>query len=195
MKRFLVVRAHPFETSLVNSAGDRGVAALRRSGHEVREINLHTDKFVPTPSAEEWRNRREGIPADLEHYADALRWATDLVLVYPTWFGSQPAILKGWFDRVWVEGVAYELPHGTASAKGILKNIKSIWVITTHGSSKLMNCVQGEGGKHFIERSLRFICSVRCRVKWIAFYGNDSATPGDRTEFLQRVSSVFAAVR
>ena len=45
-------------------------------------------------------------------YAADLRGATTLVLVYPTWFSGQPAMLKGWIDRVWVQGVAYDLPEG-----------------------------------------------------------------------------------
>jgi NAD(P)H dehydrogenase (quinone) len=192
-RRFLVVRAHPLPESLVNAAGNRAVAALRLGHHEVREIDLYADGFDPVPGRDEWRHRRDGIVPELAHYGDSLTWATDLVLVYPTWFGTHPAMLKGWFDRVWVEGVAYELKPGARAAKGILGDISSISAVTSHGSSKAMNMVQGEPGKHFMSRSLRLLCSPRCRVRWIAFYGNDAASDGDRTAYLDRVEQHFSS--
>lgn len=191
-RHFLVVRAHPIRQSLVHAAGDRCVDALRRAGHKVTDIDLYADGFDPRVSRDEWRNRQEGISPELAAYGDALRAATDLVLVYPTWFGSQPAMLKGWLDRVWVEGVAYHLVPGQKAVKGTLRHIRSISIVTTHGSSKMMNAVQGEAGKHHAQRSLRLLCSWWCRVRWVAFYGNDTATAIDRATFLQRVSATFA---
>ncbi len=191
-RRFVVVRTHPLRDSLVHAAADRCVESLRRSGHEVTDFDLYADEFDPVVSLDEWRNRRSGLPAELQKYGDALQSATDLVLVYPTWFGSQPAMLKGWLDRVWVEGVAYDLDPGARVAKGRLQNIKSLWLVTTHGSSKVMNAVQGEAGKHYAARSFRLLCSWRARVHWVAFYGNDRATAVDRAAFLQRVSAIFA---
>ncbi len=190
-RRFLIVRAHPIADSFVNAAGDRAVAALEATGHDVKQIDLYVDEFDPTVSLDEWRGRRGGIAQDIAHYADDLRWATDLVFVYPTWFGSHPAMLKGWFDRVWVEGVAYRLVPRARAAKGTLRNIRGIWSVTSHGSSRAMNIVQGEPGKHFVSRGLRPLCSRRCRVRWVAFYGNDTASPQDREQFLSRVATVF----
>ncbi len=194
-RKFLIVRAHPLRDSFVNAAGDRCVASLKRASHEVREIDLYAEGFDPVPSAHEWQHRRDGLVPELAHYGEALRWATDLVLVYPTWYGGQPAMLKGWIDRVWVEGVAYHLEPGSIAAKGSLRNIRNIWAVTSHGSTKLMNTVQGEAGKHMLQKSLRLLCARRCRVRWIAFYGNDGATHIDRSAFLQRVSRVFSQLR
>ena len=68
---------------------------------------------TPAMSADERRTHKEpGVAPELQRYADDLAWAEALVLVYPTWWSGQPAMLKGWIDRVWVAGVAWELRDG-----------------------------------------------------------------------------------
>jgi putative NADPH-quinone reductase len=96
-------------------------------------------------------------------------------------------MLKGWIDRVWVQGVAYELPEGSNRIRPRLRNIRRIVAVTTHGSSKLVNGVQGEGGKRVVTRSLRVLCHRRVRTRWVALYDIDRADAAARTKFLDRV--------
>jgi NAD(P)H dehydrogenase (quinone) len=181
-RRVLKVIAHPVPTALVRSGGDAAETALRHAGHEVRVIDLYADNFDPVVSRAELQ-RRKGDPLSdvVRVHTESLQWATDLLLVYPTWYGNPPAMLKGWFDRVWMDCS--------------LRNITNIWVVTSHGSPKYMNMVAGEGGKKLIERVLRLQCSRLCRVRWVAFYGNDTATQTDRVAFLERVARRFSQVR
>ena len=124
--------------------------------------DLHADGFDPTMSCDERRTHKDpGVAPALEPYADDLRWAQALVLVYPTWWSGQPAMLKGWIDRVWVAGVAWELPAGANVLRPLLRNISRIVVVTGHGSSKLVNALEGEGGKRTVTRSLRAMTSRR----------------------------------
>jgi NAD(P)H dehydrogenase (quinone) len=191
-RRFLVVFAHPVPEAFVRTAGTRAVEALRLVGAEVDVIDLDADGFDPLLGAAEWAARHDGVPESLSRSVDGLRWATDLLLVYPTWFGGFPAMLKGWFDRVWGKGVAWDLEPGRSTPKPLLRNITNVWVVTSHGSSKVMNMVQGEAGRQFVRRTLRLTCARLCRVRWVAFYGNDSATDSDRREYLDHVTSVFS---
>ena len=115
-----------------------------------------------------------------------------LVLVYPTWWGAQPAILKGWFDRVWANGVAYDVHEDGSAPTPRLANVTRVIAITTHGSSKLVNSLQGEAGKRFVKRSLRVAVSRRCRISWLALYGLDRAGASDRERFVRRVSERLA---
>jgi NAD(P)H dehydrogenase (quinone) len=75
-----------------------------------------------------------------------------------------------------------------------LRNVRRIVVVTTHGSSKFVNALQGEGGKRVVTRSLRSLCSRRCRTTWVAMYGVDTSTAGDRSAFLDRVERRLAAL-
>jgi putative NADPH-quinone reductase len=95
------------------------------------------------------------------------------VLVYPTWWSGQPAILKGWIDRVLMNEVAWVLPEGAARIRPLLTNIRKVVVVTTHGSSKLVNSLQGESGKRTAFRSIRLMFNKRTRCHWIGLYGLD----------------------
>jgi NAD(P)H dehydrogenase (quinone) len=188
----LVVFAHPVRSSFLGALVDRTMESLREAGAEVRFIDLYAEGFEPAMSRADWTTCPMGaVAVELRPHVEALRWADALVLVYPTWFGAQPAMLKGWFDRVWLPDVAFRPPSGPGLSKPRLRNIRSVTVVTSHGSGKLMNALQGEPGKRLALRGIRSLCSRGCRVKWVAFYGNDRAADQDRREFLEKVGRVF----
>jgi len=193
-RRVLVVYCHPNPESLVAAARDRAVTAARAAGHDVHVIDLYADGFEPALTAEERRSHFEpGVSPELQHYADELMAAEVLVLVYPTWWSGQPAMLKGWFDRVWANGVAWDLPEGARSLKPRLRKLHRIVVVTTHGSSKLVNAVQGEPGKRTVARALGLVCG-RARTTWCALYGVDGASDAERADFLDEVERTLSRV-
>jgi putative NADPH-quinone reductase len=193
MTRVLVVHCHPLEESLAAAARDRVLAALTATGVEFRLHDLYREGFEPALTATEHRDHLVAGPdPSLRHHADDLAWCDTLILVYPTWWSGQPAMLKGWFDRVWVKGVAWDLPHGADRVSPLLTNVRTLVAVTTHGSSKLVNSIQGEGGKRTITRSLRTMCHRRARTHWIALYGVDTCTPDRFTAFLERVERRIA---
>lgn len=189
--RVLVVASHPVPDSYSASLRDTAVATLRAGGHEVRVCDLEAEGFDPVFTAEERRLHLAdpSTKPHLERHAADLAWCHMLVLVYPTWWGGQPARLKGWIDRVWMNGVAWELPEGTNRLRGRLRSLRRIVVVTTHGSSKLVNALQGEPGKRVVSRSLRLMCSPFTRVTWLAAYRMDAATEADRRRFSARVEA------
>jgi NAD(P)H dehydrogenase (quinone) len=190
MTRALVVHCHPLPTSLVATARDRVLAGLADAGAEVRVTDLYADGFRPELSATEHAAHLEpGAHPELAGYVADLRWCDLLVLVYPTWWAGQPAMLKGWIDRVWANGVAWELPAGSGPLRPRLRNVRRLVVVTTHGSSKLVNAIEGEGGKRTVTRTLRPLCHPVARTSWIALYGVDTAPPGRVAAFLDRVES------
>lgn len=188
MTRALVVYCHPAPESFVAAVRDQVLAGLAAAGAEVRLCDLYADGFDPAFSAAERANHRTpGIEAALTSYADDLRWCDTLVLVYPTWWSGQPAMLKGWIDRVWVNGVAWTMPEGAARLQRGLGNVRRLVAVTTHGSSKFVNAIEGESGKRTLTRSLRLMCHPLARTAWIALYGLDNADDDDRRAFLDRV--------
>jgi putative NADPH-quinone reductase len=187
----LVVYAHPDPASYVAAVRDSVLASLRLAGHHVRLIDLYADGFDARMTAEERTEHHHprAVRPDLDEYAHALRWAEAIVFVYPTWWAGQPAILKGWFDRVWTNEIAYRLVEGRRRPMPLLHNIRRLVVVTTHGSSKWVNAVEGEGGKRIVTRSLRAMCSRWTRTKWVALYDVDRATQVDLQRFLRRVAN------
>jgi NAD(P)H dehydrogenase (quinone) len=193
--RVLVVHCHPDPESLVAAARDRVLAGLRHGGHDVRLTDLYAEGFDPCFDERDHRSHLEpGTAPALDRHADDLRWCEALVLVYPTWWSAQPAMLKGWIDRVWVRGVAWELPPGSNRLRPLLRNIRRIVVVTSHGSSKLVNALEGEAGKRTASRALRILCHPLCRTSWIALYDVDRSDEDRRRRFLDRVERCLAAL-
>ena len=186
--RTLVVHCHPDPESFTAATRDRAVEALRRGGHEVRLTDLYADGFDPVFSAEERaRHREPGPDPSVAGHAGDLQWCEQLVLVYPTWWSGQPAMLKGWIDRVWVNDVAFDLPPQSNRVHARLHNVRRIVAITTHGSSKFVNALEGEVGKRTITRTLRAVCHPLVRTSWIAMYGVDTSSDEARRAFLDRI--------
>lgn len=184
----LVVSCHPLEDSFIAAVRDRVLAGLAAGGAEVRRTDLYVDGFDPAFSASERAaHLAPGTDPSLESYAADLRWCDTLVLVYPTWWSGQPAMLKGWMDRVWVNEVAWTLPDGANRLRPELRNVRRLVAVTTHGSSKLINAIEGESGKRTLTRSLRAMCHPLARTTWLAMYGVDNAPEADRLAFLDRV--------
>ena len=185
----LVVYGHPLDDSYCAALRDRAVGGLRAADHDVDVLDLYAEAFDPVLTADE-RAGHLAPAATKPHLADhfaRLRWAEAVVLVYPTWWGGPPAIVKGWLDRVWANEVAFDLPPGAPRIRPRLSNVRRLVVVTTHGSSKWVNALEGEPGKRIVGRSLRLLCHRRARFRWLALYGIDRATPAERQQFLTHV--------
>lgn len=188
MTRALMIYCHPLEESFIAAVRDRALAGLRAGGAEVRLTDLYADGFDPAFSAAERADHLvAGTDPSIASYADDLQWCDTLVLVYPTWWSGQPAMLKGWIDRVWVNGVAWTLPNGANRLQPALRNVRRLAAVTAHGSSKFVNMIEGETGKRTLTRSLRTMCHPLARTTWLAMYGIDNASEAERHAFADRV--------
>jgi putative NADPH-quinone reductase len=194
--RVLVVHAHPSRESLSGHLLDRVLAGLGRAGHAVDVVDLYREGFEARMSAEERALHLEGPERKpwLEPHASLLRRAEAIVWVYPTWWSGPPAVLKGWIDRIWTEGVAYTYPPGARRLRPGLRNVRTLAVVTTHGSSRWVNRLEGEVGRRLVLRGLRVLCHPLCRRRWIALYGVDRASPDRIRRFADRVEEAMAAL-
>jgi len=191
--RVLVVYSHPNPGSFVAALDRAVVGSLTTAGHDVHHIDLHSERFDPAFSLFE-RLHHTGPPGEktaefpfLAAHVDALRWCDHLVLVYPTWWSGLPAMLKGWVDRTFMQGVAWDLPEGANRIRPLLTNIGGVTVVTTHGSSKFVNMLEGESGKRTVSRSMRLMFRRRAGFDWVALYGADTCSAAKRDAFMRRV--------
>jgi len=194
MNNVLLVHAHPNPDSFSHELRRRVENGIRSGGAAVRIRDLYAESFDPRLTLAERRSHLEppSAKSHLQTYFEDLTWCDTIVFVHPTWWGSQPAMLKGWIDRVWVRGVAWELPEGARRLQPSLRNVRQLVTVTTHGSSRFVNTLQGSPGKRIVNRSLRAICHPLCRTKWIAMYRCDTAERSDREAFLERVETTLS---
>src|SRR6202022_3160582 len=110
----LLVVPHPLDNAFAKAAAAHIRATLERRGIEVDMIDLYADDFDPRLTGAERRGYFTP-PYDskaVAGYVARLMLAEKLVFVFPQWWFNVPAILKGFFDRVLVPGVAFDHPSG-----------------------------------------------------------------------------------
>ena len=196
--RFLVVFCHPSKTSFSAALYTRTRDTLQNSGHEVRSIELYQDKFDPVLSLDEWNTYLDYTDKNLsavKDHVDKLIWAEGMVFVFPTWMYGPPALLKGWLERVWLPGVAFEIPTGKQKvAQGKLRNIKRFCVITTSGSPRWWLWLIGNPGKKMLFKGYKVLFNKYCKLKWLQLYNMNHATKRDRETFLENISEYFSKI-
>ena len=194
MTRTLVVFAHPVAESYGAHLRDRAVAGLQVGGHEVEVLDLHDEGFDPKLTEDEWARHLDPPETKLgvTRHVDLVRWAEHLVFVYPTWYGTQPAMLSGWLQRVFINGLAFDLPEGASRIRGRLRHVRRISVVTTHGSKRWANWLTGQSGRKIMAIGIRSLCHPLTRVRWHALYGLDFIDEPARTAFGDKVEAHFA---
>jgi NAD(P)H dehydrogenase (quinone) len=187
--RILVVYCHPDKSSFASALHDAVLDSF--SGHAVTDLDLYGEGFNPVFSvADRVSYGKPEYVAQVERYASQLAEAEGLVLVYPTWWYGMPAMLKGYFDRVWAPGVAYDVRRGGKLDTNRLSQLQRIAVVTTYGSSWwLVRLFMGDPARKVISRGVRHLCGRRCALAWFAHYDMDKDTPKPErlTRFLAQV--------
>lgn len=135
MSNVLIVHAHPEPASLTSALKDVAVDKLRADGHDVQVSDLYAMKWKPLADAADFTERRDPErliyvaesknayiagtqSADIAVEQDKLLWADAVLFSFPLWWYGMPAILKGWFDRVFAYGFAYGVGEHNAERWG-----------------------------------------------------------------------------
>jgi NAD(P)H dehydrogenase (quinone) len=190
--RVLILYAHPVETSFCAAIHERIVAALKESGHAVDDCDLYAENFEPRLSrAERLAYHEAGANiAPVAGHVERLRAAEALVLCFPVWNFGYPAILKGYFDRVFLPGVSFELVDGKVLPS--LKNLRKIAAVATYGGSRLRAMLAGDPPRKSVTRVLRAHVGLTTRVAYVAQYDMNRATPALCDRFLDRVTRTMS---
>lgn len=131
----LVIYAHPWEGSFNSFVKEKTVELLTKQGKEVDLMDLNKDGFDPVMHQEDLKYFSKGEYADTlaKNYVERLKDADELVLVFPIWWYGEPAILKGFYDKVLLKGQTYD--QVGYELKGLLK-AKKATILTTASIDK-----------------------------------------------------------
>ena len=186
----LVVHAHPDPDSFNRALLERVVAGLESAGHDVDVIDLYAVDYNAAMSCDEHVAYPSSTPIldpVVARHAEQVRSCNTLVFVYPTWWSSFPAILKGWIERTLVQGVAFELDGESGKLKPLLTDIDRLIGVTTHGSPRWYVNLINDNGRRTMTRTLRACTGLRVKTTWLAMYELDARSPVRRQRFLERV--------
>ncbi|HEY0122642.1 MAG TPA: NAD(P)H-dependent oxidoreductase [Rhizobium sp.] len=185
--RVLVLHSHPVEESYGAALHRQTIESLKAAGHEVDDCNLYAESFDPVLSRHDrmiYHDYPENTEAVKSH-VERLERAEALVIVTPVWNFGFPAILKGYFDRVWLPGVTFELVNGKVASK--LRHIRKLGAVLTYGADPFRAFVAGNPPKKIVKRVLRAQIKPFAPVVFLAHYDMNRSTDETRKRFLEKV--------
>ena len=190
--RVHVIHAHPVETSYNRQLFDAVVETLTARGHEVDALNLYAEDFQAAMSREE-RLAYHEVPGNLtptvKPYVDRLMAAEALVFVHPVWNYGYPAILKGYFDRIFLPGVSFVLDGGGDRGKLLpnLTHIKKVAFVTTYGGNRWRTMIMGDPPRRLARRWAWVTFRTPRPPKYLALYDMNKNSPARLEGFISRV--------
>ncbi|MDD9908106.1 MAG: NAD(P)H-dependent oxidoreductase [Ahrensia sp.] len=190
-KRALVVFAHPVPESFSAALHKTVVETLQSTGWEIDDCDLYAEGFSPVLTTEERRNYHDLSinTSPVQGYVDRLNAAEALFLVFPVWNFGYPAILKGFFDRVFLPGVSFKLVDGKVRPN--LENIKTLVAVTTYGGTRVRAFLAGDPPRKCITRPVRYVTNHKTTIRYLALYDMNRATQQDRTAFQSKVANTL----
>ncbi len=195
--RFLIVLAHPLKDSFASSVARVARETLEGNGHVVDLLDLYAEDFDPRLGESERRGYFD-TPYDTRAVAgivERLQQADGLIFVFPQWWFNFPAILKGFFDRILVPGVAFDhdLKGGRIIPK--LNTVKILWALTTTGSPWfVVHAYMGNPVKRLLRRGIGAFCAKGLNFRMISLHDMDRTTQVRREAHLMRIRRALATL-
>lgn len=192
MTRALVLFAHPCPESFNAAVHQTVVETLQARGWDVDDCDLNKEGFSPVLTEEERRGYHDETANidPVRPYVDRLRAANALVLVFPVWNFGYPAILKGFFDRVFLPGVSFELVDGKVRPN--LTHIRKLAACTTYGGNRLRAIMTGDPPRKIVTRAVWHVCRPD-KMRYLALYDLNRATDAQRAAHLKRIREEMEA--
>jgi NAD(P)H dehydrogenase (quinone) len=190
--RVLVVFAHPLETSFVSALHARVVEVLRACGHGVDDLDLYAEKFDPVMSRDALLHYVDtsANTREVEGYVERLRAAEALVLVFPVWFDGLPAILQGYFQRVFLPGVATRLDEAGLFHPN-LHHIKRMAAVCAYGEGRRDVAAKHDPPQRFVRDNIGALIDPKGPFQYLALYNMDFNAAARRAAFMRRLTRAF----
>lgn len=187
----LIIYTHPHHNSL-NSAFFKEILKGSEENpnvQEVRIIDLYQDKFDPVLIFNEEKKRRDmHKDPEIQEYQEKIKWADNIVFVYPIWWGRPPAMLLGFIDRMFAANFAYRQTGGLLP-EGLLKEKRAVCVSTMQGPTHYPFFFLQNAHKVLMKRALLQYVGIK-PVKFFEF-GMMESPKGKHDVKLKRIYNYF----
>jgi putative NADPH-quinone reductase len=158
-KRILLILGHPSGTSFCAALAARYVQSAIDAGHEVRQLRLGELDFDPV--LREGYRQIQVLEEALSAAQSDILWAEHLTLVYPIWWGGIPALLKGFFDRVFLPGFAFKYRKGKAFPDKLLKGRTAHLLVTMDTPPWYYRWFYRMPGLHQVRKTTLEFCGIK----------------------------------
>jgi putative NADPH-quinone reductase len=188
-----IILAHPNKGSFNHAIAQAAATTLRDNGHAVLLHDLYAEGFDPILAGEEIPKNASLAPA-IEAHCREIRSAHGIIIVHPNWWGQPPAILKGWIDRVFRQGVAYEFgtnDKGEGVPVGLLSARTAVIFHTANTPADREREIFGDPLDGLWTRCIFQFCGVK-DVRRRLYTPVIISTPEQRAAWLQDVRETVA---
>jgi NAD(P)H dehydrogenase (quinone) len=119
MKKVLIINGHPNSNSFCNALAEAYYKGSQASGHVVELLHVREMQF--NISLSHGYSRAAELAPDVKAAQEKIKWANHIVIIHPVWWGSVPALLKGFFDNVLLPGFAFKYKENSPMWDKLLK--------------------------------------------------------------------------
>ncbi len=187
MKKIVIINGHPDKESFCHALHQSYKKGNQAKENEVMDIILADMEFNPN-LAFGYRKRINLEPDMLEAW-EKIKWADHIVWIYPTWWGTVPAILKGFIDRMFLPGFAYDYQEKSSFPKPLLKGKTSEIISTMDTPVWYYKLVYKNIGGRMLKKNVGAFCGIKnIRTTYLSVV--KSSTPEKRKEWLSKVEKL-----
>ncbi|MBM3163587.1 MAG: NAD(P)H-dependent oxidoreductase [Chlorobi bacterium] len=159
-KNILIILGHPNSESFCGTMADAYEAGARSAGHTVARLDLGCLRFDPV--LHKGYAEIQPLEPDLASAREAISSADHLVFVYPVWWGGPPALLKGFFDRLFLPGFAFKFQSSTALGwERLLARRSARLLVTMDTPPWYYRLVYRMPGHNQVRRTILGFCGVK----------------------------------
>lgn len=185
-KKITVILGHPDSASFCGAIAETYTKAAEQAGHHVELFKLGELDFDPV--LHHGYNKRQDHEPDLEKIKISIEQADHLVFVYPIWWGSMPALLKGFFDRVFLPGFAFKYRKDSPFWDRLLTGRSGHAIVTMDTPPWYFRFIYKMPGHNQMKRTILEFCGIK-PVKITSLGPVRTASPEKRTKWLNKISA------
>jgi len=186
-KKVLIIQGNPDKTSFCDALAESYKKGALRTNADVKEIHVRDidfDPFLPFGYKKEFELEQGLI--DSQHM---IKWADHLVFVYPTWWGTMPALLKGFIDKVFLPGFGFKYRKGSVWWDKLLTGKSARLIVTMDTPPWYFRWVYGRPGHNAMKKSTLEFCGVK-PVKIISIGPVKQSKKSQRISWLTQVQKL-----
>ena len=188
MKKILIFLGHPTKNSYSGHLANTYESSARTAGYEVERINIEDLKFDPI--LHQGYKEIQPLEPDLVMVQDKMSWADHIVIIYPNWWCSMPAYMKGMFDRMWLPGFAFNFDKETKKPIKRLKGKSGRIIIVAGTDSPFMTWWKFGDYTNELQHGVLGFAGIEARVS--AFGPTEKSSPEKLAKWVKAVEALGA---
>jgi len=142
MKKIFILLGHPDKDTFNGTLASEYEKGVQDAGHDVRRQNVGDMEFDPV--LHKGYKEVQELEPDLVSFQENVQWCDHFVVLYPSWWSTMPALLKGLIDRTWLPNFAFRFTHGGNMWKKLLRGKSATIIVTSDTVPLIQRIVFGD---------------------------------------------------